>query len=82
MTRIFRQLFLKDKELMTIGKGLFSEGETVLVDKERPKKLSRVIAGIKDFFDPTKDRDKLGGVSVQDDSGRYYYDKIAGLDRI
>jgi len=64
----------EDKELMTIG------GETVLVDKERPKKLSRVIAGIKDFFDPTKDRDKLGGVSVQDDSGRYYYDKIAGLE--
>jgi len=63
-----------DKELMTIG------GETVLVDKERPKKLSRVIAGVKDFFDPTKDRDKLGGISVQDDSGSYYYDKIGGLE--
>ena len=69
----------KGKEIMTVGKGLFSEGETVLVDKERPKKLSRVVAGIKDFFDPTKDRDKLGGVSVQDDSGRYYYDTTGGL---
>ena len=64
----------EDKELMTIG------GETVLVDKDRPEKLSRVIAGVKDFFDPTKDRDKLGGISVKDDSGSYYYDKIGGLE--
>ena len=64
-----------DKELMTIG------GETVLVDKERPKKLSRYIAGIKDYFDSTKDRDKLGGISVQDDSGSYYYDEIGGLEK-
>ena len=64
----------EDKELMTIG------GETVLVDKDRPKKLSRYIAGIKDYFDPTQDRDKLGGISVKDDSGRYYHDKTGGLE--
>ena len=64
----------EDKELMTIG------GETVLVDKDRPKKLSRYIAGIKDYFDPTKDRDKLGGISLIDDSGKYYYDKTGGLE--
>ena len=64
----------EDKELMTIG------GKDVLVDKERPKKLSRVFAGIQDFFDPTKDRDKQGGISVKDDSGRYYYDKTGGLE--
>ena len=71
----------EDKELMTIGKGLFSKGETELVDKERPKNLSRVFAGIADYFDSTKDRDKLGGVQIKDDKGLYYYDKIGGLEK-
>lgn len=62
------------KELKTIG------GKDVLVDKERPKNLSRFIAGIQDYIDPTKDRDKQGGISVKDDSGRYYYDKTGGLE--
>ena len=55
-------------------------GKDVLVEEDRPKNLSRFITGVQDFFDPTKDRDKLGGVSVKDDSGKYYYDKTAGLE--
>ena len=62
------------KEVMNIG------GKDVLVDKERPKQLSRFITGFQDFLDPTKDRDKLGGISVKDDSGSYYYDKTGGLE--
>ena len=61
-------------EVKTIG------GKDVLVEEDRPKNLSRFITGFQDLIDPTKDRDKQGGISVKDDSGRYYYDKTGGLE--
>tara|TARA_R100001510_G_scaffold24517_1_gene21558 strand:- start:23 stop:961 length:939 start_codon:yes stop_codon:yes gene_type:complete len=65
------------------GKEIFKKkigGKQVIVDKDRPKtRFARVIAGIQDYFDPTKDRDKLGGIIKKDESGKYYYDKTGGL---
>ena len=34
-----------------------------------------------DFFDPEADRDKLGGMGVVDDKGRYAYDPTGGLEK-
>ena len=56
-------------------------GKDFLVDKDRPKDFGRVIAGIQDFFDPEADRDKLGGMGVKDDKGRYAYDPTGGLEK-
>ena len=55
------------------------QGKEFLVDKDRPKGPSRIAAGIMDFFDPEADRDKLGGMGVVDDKGRYAYDPTGGL---
>ena len=57
------------------------KGKDFLVDKDRPKDFGRVIAGIQDFFDPEADRDKLGGMGVVDDKGRYAYDPTGGLKK-
>ena len=54
-------------------------GKEFLVDKDRPTGPSRIAAGIMDFFDPEADRDKLGGMGVVDDKGRYAYDPAGGL---
>ena len=54
-------------------------GKEFLVDKDRPTGPSRIAAGIMDFFDPEADRDKLGGMGVVDDKGRYAYDPTGGL---
>ena len=38
--------------------------------------------GIADFLDPTKDRDKKGGIVKMDESGKYFYDPSKeGLDK-
>ena len=65
----------KGKEIIT------RRGKDFLVDKDRPKDFGRVIAGIQDFFDPEADRDKLGGMGVKDDKGRYAYDPTGGLEK-
>ena len=54
-------------------------GKTFLIDKDRPTGPARIAAGIMDFFDPEADRDKLGGMGVVDDEGRYAYDPTGGL---
>ena len=54
-------------------------GKTFLLDKDRPTGPARIAAGIMDFFDPEADRDKLGGMGVVDDEGRYAYDPTGGL---
>ena len=54
-------------------------GKAFIVDKERPTGASRVLGGILDYFDPETDRDKLGGMGVVDDKGRYSYDPYGGL---
>ena len=54
-------------------------GKTFLIDKDRPTGQARIAAGIMDFFDPEADRDKLGGMGVVDDEGRYAYDPTGGL---
>jgi len=57
------------------------KGKEFLVDKDRPTGPSRIAAGIMDFFDPEADRDKLGGMGVVDDQGRYAYDPSGGLKK-
>ena len=38
--------------------------------------------GVADFIDPTKDRDKKGGIVKMDESGKYFYDPSKeGLDK-
>ena len=63
----------ENKEVIT------RKGKEFLVDKDRPKGPSRILAGVMDFFDPEADRDKLGGMGVVDDKGRYAYDPTGGL---
>ena len=52
------------KEIATVGANLLGGGKEAFVDKDRPKNFARFVAGFQDFFDSSKDRDKLGGVSV------------------
>ena len=63
----------ENKEVIT------RKGKEFLVDKDRPNGPSRILAGVMDFFDPEADRDKLGGMGVVDDKGRYAYDPTGGL---
>lgn len=65
----------ENKEIIT------RKGKEFLVDKDRPKGPSRILAGVMDFFDPEADRDKLGGMGVVDDKGRYAYDPTGGLEK-
>ena len=71
-----QRLVPDDKEIKKI------RGKEFLVDKDRPKGPSRILAGIQDFFDPEADRDKLGGMGVVDDQGRYAYDPTGGLQQL
>mgnify|MGYP003140464985 CR=1 FL=1 len=65
----------ENKEVIT------RKGKEFLVDKDRPKGPSKILAGVMDFFDPEADRDKLGGMGVVDDKGRYAYDPTGGLEQ-
>ena len=65
----------ENKEIIT------RKGKEFLVDKDRPKGPNRILAGVMDFFDPEADRDKLGGMGVVDDKGRYAYDPTGGLEK-
>ena len=44
-----------------------------VVAKDRPKGGEGMLASIKDWLDPTQDRDKKGGVSVKSDDGKWKY---------
>ena len=73
----------KESRLVPEGKEILKrKGKEFLVDKDRPKGPSRILAGIQDFFDPEADRDKLGGMGVVDDQGRYAYDPTGGLQKL
>lgn len=63
------------KELATVGANLLGGGKEALVDKDRPKNIQRIIAGFQDFIDPTKDRDKLGGLYKEGEG----YDPYGGV---
>ena len=60
------------KDTYVIGKDQEVVGGKI-VAKDRPKGGEGMLASIKDWLDPTKDRDKKGGISVKGDDGKWKY---------